>query len=189
LRVPVVLDGLRCTAYLDTGAGVIVLGGGWLEKRRQAGMGKPKLLPTKIELKGVNSGALAGTTGIAKVQLTFLNKKESRTVQIQGVVCPSWEGDVIISWGALLQMGFSIFTEPGTSKTTITFRTLGISVVPEPISVNFSQVFEKGKSVAGNVWEFLKGDHKAILEENGALRGEVSKRERSWRIRGVEGGP
>src|SRR5689334_23210682 len=34
LRIPVRIDGL----YLDTGAGVVVLGGGWLSKRTEAGL-------------------------------------------------------------------------------------------------------------------------------------------------------
>ena len=97
MRVPVLLDDLQAVAYLDTGAGVILLGGGWLDKRRRAQLGEPVLSPTQMEIRGVNTDALMSTSGIAKVELKFCSGSQCRTVLAQGVVCPAWEGDIILS--------------------------------------------------------------------------------------------
>src|SRR5689334_12050544 len=111
LRIPVKLDGLDCVAYLDTGAGVVVLGKGWLQKRRAAGLGEPTLILSTLELKGVTSTALAKTLGSAMVELEIYEKKVSKTVLVQGVVCPNWEGDIILSLNALTQLGFELKTD------------------------------------------------------------------------------
>ena len=62
LRIPVMIDGFRCTAYLDTGAGVVVLGRGWLSKRTEAG------LPSS----SVSGSAYATTSGTTSVELKFM---------------------------------------------------------------------------------------------------------------------
>src|SRR6185437_4768732 len=91
LRIEVMIDDIKAIAYLDTGAGVVV--GGWLAKREKAGLPPPTLTPSSLELKGVNSDALAKTTGVTKVNLKIFNGKISKQVGVQGVVCPQWEGD------------------------------------------------------------------------------------------------
>src|SRR6185437_9415809 len=82
LRIAVTLDDIPCTTYLDTGAGVVVLGGGWLSKRSKNGMPEPTLQPTSLQLKGVK------TIGIAVCKVKFFNEKTEKVANIHGVVCP-----------------------------------------------------------------------------------------------------
>src|SRR6185437_6623035 len=128
LRIAIMIDAIKAIAYLDTGAGVVVLGGGWLAKREKAGLPPPTLTPSSLELKGVNRDALAKTTGVTKVNLKIFNGKISKQVGVQGVVCPQWEGDIVLSIGCLKQLGFSVALNSANAKDTVFFNTLKMSV-------------------------------------------------------------
>ena len=88
------VNGVETRAFLDTGAGVSIVGQRLLEKLRQTKRLPTKLPGEQVRMKGINSASpVLGC--LSSIRIHF--GEPAKFVKLKVAVCEDWAGDLIIS--------------------------------------------------------------------------------------------